>query len=366
MVLSLKGGKEMTLRIDQIQLTDYCQMRVQLDQIAVANYTEEVRERLEDNQDSHESSCLGRLKVCYDPREKKYYLFDGFHRIAAYRAAGLNHVECLVWEGDLNTAQLLSFQANLDHGVPLSQEDKRKKLACALAHPDLQGMRNIDLARQIGLTSATIGRLREKMASGVDIVQRKKGSGRPRRDDEDECESSVSTPTTPISPEPLRETPDRRDPPKPAQPATDLTGLPRHLHEVFGPARTLLEESLALAERGLDGVLAAGRSLDGYRIVNPLTRNIASLHLLQRHGKLERVRQAVDATRTCLENAEEHLIQVTATIRGCIPGKICPHCHGMELDCSVCGGCGYLPQYAIIDDTISVGPSVTDDDIDMT
>lgn len=62
--------------------------------------------------------------VIFDDGEKKF-LADGFHRLAASRAAGRDRIEADVRNGTRHDAFLFSLQANATHGLRRTVEDKR-------------------------------------------------------------------------------------------------------------------------------------------------------------------------------------------------------------------------------------------------
>jgi hypothetical protein len=70
--------------------------------------------------------------------ENAYLLVDGYHRRAAYLAAGVNEVPVEITQGTRQDALRFALGANARHGVPRTNEDKRNAVELALAEfPDL-------------------------------------------------------------------------------------------------------------------------------------------------------------------------------------------------------------------------------------
>ncbi|HXU18700.1 MAG TPA: ParB N-terminal domain-containing protein [Terriglobales bacterium] len=70
--------------------------------------------------------------------ENAYLLVDGFHRLAAYLAAGVKQVPVEITDGTCQEAIRFALGANAHHGLPRTNEDKRKAVELALAEfPDL-------------------------------------------------------------------------------------------------------------------------------------------------------------------------------------------------------------------------------------
>ena len=61
-----------------------------------------------------------------------YHLADGFHRLAAAEAAGLEQARAEVRAGGLRDAILYSVGANATHGLPRTNEDKRRAVLALL------------------------------------------------------------------------------------------------------------------------------------------------------------------------------------------------------------------------------------------
>jgi hypothetical protein len=109
------------LKFSQIRIDGGTQMRVSINQDKVSEYAEKMRE----------NAKFPPLKATFDGTV--YWLYDGFHRYFAAQAAGATTIEVDYKPGTMEDAQDLALGANDDHGLPRSNEDKRKAVETALA-----------------------------------------------------------------------------------------------------------------------------------------------------------------------------------------------------------------------------------------
>jgi ParB-like chromosome segregation protein Spo0J len=96
----------------------------------------------------------------------EYLLADGFHRLAAARAAGLLFLPCDVRPGTRRDAVLFAAGANARHGVRMTNADKRRAVSNLLADPDLAALPDREIARHVGVTHPFVARLRQARAGG--------------------------------------------------------------------------------------------------------------------------------------------------------------------------------------------------------
>lgn len=103
------------------------------------------------------------------PRDGRYMLVDGFHRLAAAQNLGLGTITVTVMEmpedGDLAR---LAFAANLAHGLPLTLADKRARTERLLReHPAVS---NMEIARQVALSPTTVAAIRQRLEEAATIA----------------------------------------------------------------------------------------------------------------------------------------------------------------------------------------------------
>jgi hypothetical protein len=109
------------LKFSQIRIDGGTQMRVSINQDKVAEYAEKMRD----------GGTFPPIKATFDGTV--YWLYDGFHRYFAAQAAGAVTIEVDYKPGTMEDAQDYAFGANDDHGLPRSNEDKRKAVETALS-----------------------------------------------------------------------------------------------------------------------------------------------------------------------------------------------------------------------------------------
>jgi hypothetical protein len=103
-------------------------------------------------------------------QDGRHILVDGFHRFAAAQNLGLAMVPVQAMDppadGDLHA---LAFALNAAHGRPLSLADRRAFAERLLhQHPEWADR---EIGRRCGLSSNTVGSLREKLEQGAQIEQ---------------------------------------------------------------------------------------------------------------------------------------------------------------------------------------------------
>lgn len=84
------------------------------------------------------------------------WLVDGFHRVAAARAAGWSEILAICEEGTKEDAQWRSFGVNNAHGLRRNNRDKRKAVKNAIKHPLSKGLSFREIARHTGVDHHTV------------------------------------------------------------------------------------------------------------------------------------------------------------------------------------------------------------------
>ena len=96
-------------------------------------------------------------------RSKTYWLADGFHRVAAAKHAGLEWVEVDIRQGNQRDAILYSVGANAMHGLPRSNDDKRRAVSRLLEDPEWSQWSDREIARRCSVTHPFVSKLRESL-----------------------------------------------------------------------------------------------------------------------------------------------------------------------------------------------------------
>jgi ParB-like chromosome segregation protein Spo0J len=113
----------------------------------------------------------------------QYFIGDGHHRIAAATQAGLETIRALVKPGGLRDAQLWSAGANKFHGLPRTNDDKRKQVTMMLLDDDWQEWSNHAIASHCGVSAPFVGKVRRELeATGTieEVNERKSKDGKAR------------------------------------------------------------------------------------------------------------------------------------------------------------------------------------------
>lgn len=122
---------------------------------------------------------LPAVDVMYDG--VSYWLYDGYHRIAAHERMGRTEIAAAVHQGDQPAAQWESYGVNKAHGLKRTNDDKKRAVQAALRHPKAATLSNREIARHVGVDEATVRAYRAEMEATAEIPQsaaRKGGDGR--------------------------------------------------------------------------------------------------------------------------------------------------------------------------------------------
>lgn len=108
------------------------------------------------------------------------WLADGFHRRKGLMNAGYEETAVEVRDGTKRDAIAYGFKANLEHGVRLTNEDKKHNLEMALADEEWAKLTNVALADLIGVSEGFIRANRPVAASPAKKVAVDKKTGQTR------------------------------------------------------------------------------------------------------------------------------------------------------------------------------------------
>ena len=136
------------LNLDIIRLDGGTQARVALNTDVVAEYAAHLQE----------GDVFPPITVFHDGSD--HWLADGFHRYMANKQNGATEIECDLKTGTLEDAKLWSYGANSKRGLSMSREDKRKVILLMLQHPEWSKWTNSEIAKHIGVSGMTIGRVK--------------------------------------------------------------------------------------------------------------------------------------------------------------------------------------------------------------
>jgi len=109
------------LKFSQIRIDGGTQMRVSINQDKVKDYAEKMRE----------GEVFDAIVTVFDGTT--HWLVDGFHRYFAAQSAGAKEINAIYKPGTLEDAQDMALGANDAHGLPRTNDDKRKSVETALS-----------------------------------------------------------------------------------------------------------------------------------------------------------------------------------------------------------------------------------------
>jgi uncharacterized ParB-like nuclease family protein len=152
-----KAADVTTIAVISIRTDGGTQQREALREETVAEYTEAILAGAE----------LPPV-IVYDEQSEAhdgvYWLADGFHRLAAYKAAGKDKIRAEVREGTLRDAILFSVGANATHGLRRSNEDKRRAVLTLLKDEVWSKWSDRQIGEASGTTHPFVAKLRRALA----------------------------------------------------------------------------------------------------------------------------------------------------------------------------------------------------------
>ena len=140
----------MKLNVEQIRMDGGTQPREKINEEAVDSYIEALRR----------CATFPPIDVCFDG--SIYWLVDGFHRLTAYHRLDIPAIEATVHQGTQADAQWMSCGVNDANGLFRSNEDKRRAVRVALAHPKSRGMSNPQIAAHCRVSDEFVREMRRK------------------------------------------------------------------------------------------------------------------------------------------------------------------------------------------------------------
>ena len=134
------------------------------------------------------------LKVFYDG--SKFWLADGFHRIAAAKKIERKKVLCEVEDGTKRDAILYACGANANHGLRRTNEDKRRAVERLLRDEEWSKWSNRRIAQQACVSDMMVKSIRDQVQDSCTSSQTRVGK------DGKEYKAPVSRPkeTAPVEP----------------------------------------------------------------------------------------------------------------------------------------------------------------------
>jgi len=89
------------------------------------------------------------------------WLAEGFHRLSSERQRGSTTIKANVINGTIEDATLFALGSN-KHGLNMSAEDYRRSIEIMLKHPKWSTWSNAQIAKHIGVSAMTVGRVKKE------------------------------------------------------------------------------------------------------------------------------------------------------------------------------------------------------------
>jgi hypothetical protein len=216
------------LKLSDIRIDGGTQARVALNQDVVKEYAEHMRDGVE----------FPAITVFHDGAA--YWLADGFHRYFAHKSNGALDVQADVKTGTLDDATLYAFGANGKRGLSQTPEDYRKIIYAMLRHPVWSKWSNAEIARHVGVSKMTVGRVKATMELPAEQTKKK-------YKDKDGVEREMDTSNIGKKSEPKTTKPDVTT----ADPTAELKDQINELVDVvnsLSEENTLLRDKIAIGQ----------------------------------------------------------------------------------------------------------------------
>jgi hypothetical protein len=107
-----------------------------------------------------------------------FYLADGHHRVAGARKAKLEEIEGLIKKGDRRDALWYATAANAQHGLPRTNEDKRRAVTLILADEEWRTYSDAQIAEHAKVSDRLVAKVRKEV--GAESATRKGKDGKTR------------------------------------------------------------------------------------------------------------------------------------------------------------------------------------------
>ena len=148
----------MKLALSVIELNGGTQSRAELDHSAIESYGDAMQAGV----------VFPPIIVFYDG--EKYWLADGFHRVEAADAAGLEEIDADVRQGTRREAVLFSLGANAHHGVRRTNSDKRRAVHTLLVDDEWKAWSDRKIADTCGVSHTMVAIARRELTQRVATV----------------------------------------------------------------------------------------------------------------------------------------------------------------------------------------------------
>lgn len=137
------------LNVSDIRIDGGTQIRKQLNQDKVDEYAAQMMD----------GEVFPPITVFFDG--SSYWLASGFHRYFATKKINNETIDVDVKQGTIEEATLFALGDN-KHGLNMTAEDYRRSVEIMLGHPVWSNWSNAQIARHIGVSAMTVGRVKKE------------------------------------------------------------------------------------------------------------------------------------------------------------------------------------------------------------
>lgn len=185
-----------------------------------------------------ESKYLPAIEVIWDG--DRPILMDGFHRTEATLRAGFDSIQANIVEGTRRDAILGAVEHNRNHGLRLTNIDKRKIVGIFLEDKEWSLWSNNEIARKVGCSDVFVGKIRSSLQTVCSEKSKtyttKHGTTAVMKTGNIGKKPEKPTPSTPAEVTAVEEDTEEIEAPPDQQSLFDYVGqeIPAHLEDTFG------------------------------------------------------------------------------------------------------------------------------------
>jgi hypothetical protein len=137
------------LKVSDIRIDGGTQIRKKLNKNKVNEYAEQMTD----------GDTFPPITVFFDG--SSYWLASGFHRLFATKLNDKETISAEVKDGTVDDATLFALGDN-KHGLNMTAEDYRRSIEIMLDHPKWKKWSNAQIAKHIGVSAMTVGRVKKE------------------------------------------------------------------------------------------------------------------------------------------------------------------------------------------------------------
>lgn len=156
----------MKVDINKISLDGGTQFRKVLHQDKIYEYKEAMEE----------GAIFPKIKAKFDG--VNYWLYSGFHRYHAMKLLNFKEIEIVAESGAKSDAVLAALGENSDHGIPLTNEEKRMKVEAAINLEDYFDASDNEIAKLCRVSRSFVGAVRRPETVERQKKNRKKSAAK--------------------------------------------------------------------------------------------------------------------------------------------------------------------------------------------